>query len=90
MITAKSATQALQKKHLDYVAYLEREGDKQVKQALELGVNSTTIITANAPGTNTMTKAQANDFACNYYKNLGYQTKVFSDNNRVELTWNLY
>ena len=90
MITAKSATQELQKKHLDFISYLEREGDKQVRKSLELGTNCATIVINGAPGTRTMRKADANDLACNYYRNLGYQTKIYADNNRIELTWNIY
>lgn len=90
MITAKSATQELQKKHLDFISYLEREGDKQVRKSLEIGINYATIIIREAPGTEMLKKAEAVDIACNYYKNLGYRTNIYSDNNRVELEWNLY
>lgn len=90
MITAKSATQELQKKHLDFISYLEREGDKQVKEALKMGVNWALIVINNAPGTDMMTKAQIGDFACHYYERLGYQTKLYSDKNKVELKWELY
>ena len=67
-----------------FISYLEREGDKQVRKSLEIGINYATIIIREAPGTEMLKKAEAVDIACNYYKNLGYETiiKHYQINNK--------
>ena len=90
MITAKSATQALQKANKPYYDYLDAEGDKQVNEAIAKKINVCEINTYYAKGTENMTKEDACKIAVKYYEGLGYKCSPYADLKRVQLQWDLY
>lgn len=90
MITAKCATQALQKMNKPYYDYLEAEGDKKVKEAIAKKINACEVSTYCVKGTEKMTKEEACKIAIKHYENLGYKCSAYSDLKRVQLEWDLY